>query len=167
VSELTKSTAKVRFQLDDEPALEYTIGSFSGAKVIELTGVISSVVKQSGAGHLVDAYRDYQLARLTGANSEFFGLLLAELPDIFRKCKPAIYELLGLLLMPNKQIKQAEIDGESVQELAVNIGREAANAGSVDQLFEAVKIGLGKVSDKSLVELAPEVGNFLLAMMRS
>lgn len=167
MSELTKSAVKVRFQLDDEPAVEYVIGSFSGAKVIELTGVISSVVKQSGAGHLVDAYKNYQLARLTGEPSEFFTLLLTELPDIFRKCKPAIYELLGLLLMPNKQIKQAEIDGENVQEAAILIGREAANSGSIDQIVEAVRVGLTKISDKSIVELAPEVGSFLLAMLRS
>lgn len=167
MSELLKPAAIARFELEGKTPLEYHISSFSSAKTIELTGVLTSVVEQSGAAVLIEAYQGYKIARLTGEPNDFISLLLREIPSIFRKCKPAIYELLGLLLLTNEQIETLENTGQSVQAAAIELGRTVAHSGTITQVVEAVRIGLEKVADKSLIEVVPVIGGFLLSLLKS
>jgi hypothetical protein len=143
----------------------YTIAPFSMAKSVKAMSYLYGVAEAAG---ITDAVARLGQARdnvLMGNAPNLLSQFVSIIPALFENGAVPAYQLIGLMLTPNKELLRLEDAEESVDEHCRKLGRSIAYSddGTIDKVVEIVQKGFSQMSNQPLMASVPNLVRLMLA----
>jgi hypothetical protein len=142
----------------------YTISTFKFAKSLLALQYLSELAAAAGIEQAMMAAdvsaANGEFAQEGGIASSFVTQIIRVIPKALRDGVPALYQLLGLVVTSNKDLKALEMDdGADTAKELYKKGRELAYDGDVNELMNLIAAGAAMLGVEGILKnLAPLMG---------
>jgi len=153
-STLAKRGREVVIGYRDESGepIKYTVTPFKVGKTLIGLELLAEFFEQ---GEVASLLQD-------GSQQTFIQALVEKLPNLIHTARPKLYELLAIILLPNKQVMDAEDDGTLDDLIAVKV-KELKEHAEPQAVFDVIDVGIDMMG---LEEIQKNVSRLLKKVSR-
>lgn len=144
----------------------YTIAPFSMAKSVKAMSFLYAVAEAAGITDAVARLGEARDNVLLGNAPNLLSQFVQIIPALFNNGAAPAYQLIGLILTPNRELLRQVKAEENIDERCRELGESVAysDEGTIDKVMEIVQKGFGQMSNQPLVSSLPNLVRQMLAL---
>jgi hypothetical protein len=147
----------------------YPIVSFSFAKTIKATDLVTEIAESAGLGHLMNGgLGEARDNVLVGKADSIVGQIMHVVPKLLREGIIPLYRLIGLITLTNSEFEGLVLGGSNVNEEMYSRVLLIGHRGSLDDVKAIIAAGLDSLANEPIIKELPNVvGVWLRSLLQT